>query len=115
MAETHLLMNIGVLLGSIWWTKSWLMDPIQSRWRYIVAALASIPMWIFVAYSSTRVVDPSSGVGHIFGSMALAYLSVIMALVSVAGLLIGIFLWAEEEAEETAQTLPPSVRPRRGD
>lgn len=115
MAETHLLMNVGVLLTATWWTKSWLMDPIQSRWRFIVASLTSIPMWIFVAYSSTHVVDPSNGVGHAFGSMALAYLAVIMAVVSVAGLIIGVLLWAEEEAQETAQTLPGAVRPGRSD
>lgn len=115
MAETHLLMNVGAFIAAMWWTKSWLMDPIQSRWRFVVASLVSVPLWIFVAYSSTRVVDPSSGVGHVFGSIALAYVAGIMALVSVVGCILGLYLWAEEEAEESAQQLPPAVRPRSGD
>lgn len=115
MAETHLLMNVAALLAATWWTKSWLMDPIVSRWRFVVASLVSVPLWVFVAYSSTRVVDPSSGVGHIFGSMALAYVAAIMALVSIVGCVLGLYLWTEEEIQESEATLPQNLRMGRGD
>lgn len=115
MPETHILMNVGALVAATWWTKHWLMDPLPSRWRYVIASLVGVPMWIFVAYSSTRVVDPSSGVGHVFGSMALAYVGAIMAMVSLVGCVLGLYLWAEEEGQQTAQQLPPQFRPGRGD
>lgn len=115
MPETHLLMNVAAFLAATWWTKHWLIDSITQRWRFIIAALASIPMWVVVAYTSTRVVDPSGGVDHVFGSMALAYLAAMMAFVSAIGLLAGLFLWAEDEASNAAQEIPSSARPGRSD
>lgn len=115
MAETHILMLVAGLLGAIWWTKSWLMDPIQARWRFAVASLAGIPLWIFVAFSATRVVDTTSGVTTVYGSMALAYVAAFMAFVSVIGMVLGLFLWAEEEAQDASDELPGAVRPGRAD
>lgn len=115
MAETHLLMHVAAFLAATWWTKSWLMDAITQRWRYIIATLAGVPMWVVVAYSSTRVIEPSSGVGHVFGSMALAYFAAMMAFVSAIGLIAGLYLWAEDEAQDAASEVPGMVQPGRGD
>lgn len=115
MAETHLLMNVAAFLAAIWWTKHWLMDPIGQRWRYIIAALAGVPMWVVVAYSSTRVVDPSGGAEIVFGSMAMAYFAAMMAFVSAIGLIAGLFLWAEEEAQDTAGEVPGTLRTNHSD
>lgn len=115
MAETHLLMNVAALVGALWWTQRWLMQPMVARWRFAISALAGTILWVFVAYSSTRVVDPSGGVGHVFESFALAWFAAFMAFVSVIGLIMGLFLWTEEEAERTAETLPEGIRTQFGD
>lgn len=115
MAETHILQSVIPLAMAIWWTKAWLMEPIVARWRFAVATLAGTILWVYIAFSSTRVVDPSSGVGIVFQSYALAYFAAFMAVVSVVGLVLGMFLWTEEEAEQTAQTLPEGIRTQFGD
>lgn len=115
MAETHILQNIVPLAIALWWTKSWLMDPIIAKWRFAVSSLAGAILWVFVAYTSTRAVDPSGGEEIIFQSMGLAYFAVFMALVSVVGMLLGLLLWTEEEAERTAQSLPAAIQTQYGD
>lgn len=115
MAETHILQNVIPLALALWWTKNWLMDTIVARWRFAVSAIAGGILWIYVAYSSTRAVDASSGVEIVFESFALAYFSVFMAILSVVGMLLGLTLWAEEEGERTTQTLPDAVQTQFGD
>lgn len=115
MAETHILQNVIPLALALWWTKSWLMDPIISRWRFAVSAVAGSILWVYVAYTSTRAVDTSGGVEIIFESMALAYFSAFMAFVSVVGMVLGLLLWVDEEAKEAAETLPGAVRTQFGD
>jgi len=115
MPETHLFMHVAVFLAATWWTKNWLMDTMAQRWRFILATLGGVPMWLVSAYTATRVVEGSSGVGIVYGSMAIAYLSAMMAFVSVVGFVLGLYLWAEQEGEQAAQELPENVRPRIGD
>lgn len=109
MAETHLWMLLVPLAANLWWTKGWLMDPIIARWRFAVSAFSSAILWVYLAYTSTRVVSTSGGAEIIHDSLPLAYFCAFMAVVSVAGLVLGLFLWTEEEAEEAARLLPDSV------
>lgn len=110
MAEVHIWMLIAPFIAAIWWTNQWLTGRVLARWRHAVSALVSAIFWIYCAYASTRVVDASGGVEIIYGSLALSYVSAFMAIVSVAGALLGLALWTEEEAERTARELPESVQ-----
>lgn len=110
MAEVHLWMLLVPFATAMWWTQKWLMEPIIARWRFAASALGGSILWVFVAYASTRVVSTSGGVEILHDSLALAYFAAFMALVSVLGGILGLFLWTEEEAEETARMLPNSVR-----
>lgn len=110
MAETHLWMVVVPFAMAMWWTESWLMNPIVARWRFAVAAFAGTILWVYLAYASTRAVEASSGVVVAYGSVALSWFSVFMALVSIVGLILGLFLWVEEEGEHAARTLPNAVR-----
>lgn len=100
---------------AVWWTKHWLMDTIIARWRFAISALAGAILWIYLAFAVTSAHEASGGVVIEYGSMALAYFCAFMALVSVAGMFLGWFLWAEEEAEETARELPDAVKTGFGD
>lgn len=108
-------MHVAAFLGALWWTKGWLMDATRQRWRFILSTLSSVPLWIVVAYTATRVVEGSSGVGIVYGSTAIAYFGAMMAFVSVIGFVLGLYLWAEEEAQEAAGELPQNVRTQFGD
>lgn len=118
MAETHVGMHLVALLIAFWWTKNWLMEPIIAKWRFTVAALAGTILWIWLAFASTRVVAASGGVQLVYGSTALAYVCGFMALVSVVGLILGLLLWTEEEAEQAARNAPvealSGIRPGEG-
>ena len=103
MAETHLLMFVIPFATTVWWTKSWLMDPIASRWRFAVSALAGTLAWVYLAYSATRVVEASAGVQIVYGSQALSVFCAFMAFVSVIGTLLGLLLWTEEAGEEMTE------------
>lgn len=115
MPDPHLWMYVAAFAGALWWTKSWLMDPVGARWRFMLATLTGVPLWIVVAYLSTRVVDASSGVGIVYASIALSYFAAIMAFVTVIGFILGLYLWAEEEAADAAGELPESVSTGWGD
>jgi len=115
MPETHLLMHLVAFAGALWWTKSWLIDRPASRWRYILASLSGIPLWIVAGYTATRAADASSGVVVIYESLPIAYFSFLMAFVSAVGFILGLYLWAEEEGEETAAELRGGLRTGPGD
>lgn len=116
MAETHVIAHFAVpFIATVWWTKSWLMDPIASRWRFAVSALAGTLMWVFLAYAATRTVEASGGVQLVYGSIALAYVCGFMALVSFIGMLFGLFVWTEEAGQEAVETLPDHLRRQHGD
>lgn len=98
MAEPHVIAHFAVPLAlTIWWTKSWLMDPITQRWRFAVSALAGTLMWIYLAYTATRAAEASGGVQIVYGSTALAYVCAFMAMTSFVGIILGLLLWTEEE------------------
>lgn len=115
MAETALLMHVVAFAGALWWTKHWLMDPIAQRWRFILSSLSSVPLWIVVAYTATRAVEGSSGVGIVYESLPVAYFGALMAFLSLLGFVLGLFLWTEEEGERAAESLPENVRGSFGD
>lgn len=110
MAETHLFQHLFAFVLAMWWTKHWLMDGIIARWRFVISALSGSILWIYVAYTATRAIDTSAGVTIAFNSMPLAYFSAFMAFVSVMGMILGLFLWTEEEGQEAAAQLPGSVK-----
>lgn len=105
MAETHLLMFVIPFATTVWWTKSWLMDPIASRWRFAVSAFAGTIAWVYLAYTATRVFEASGGIQIVYGSRALAVFCAFMALVSFVGIVLGLLLWTEEAGKETAGEL----------
>ena len=115
MAEPHLLYVVIPFAAAVWWTKHWLMDDILARWRFVIASMSGSILWVYLAFASTHAVEGSGGVQIAYGSIALAYFSAFMAMVSVVGLLLGLFLWTEEEAEETARELPDAVQTGFGD
>lgn len=113
MSEPHVIAHFAVPFAmAVWWTKSWLMDPIASRWRFAVSALAGVLAWIYLAFAATRAVEASGGEQIIYGSMALAYVCGFMAALSFVGIILGLLLWAEESGEEAAETLPDAARSR---
>lgn len=114
MAEPHLIAHFAIPFAVFsWWTKSWLMDPITQRWRFAVSALTGTIGWIYLAYTATRAVEGSAGVQIVYGSTALAYVCAFMALVSLVGIILGLFLWTEEAGSDTVGELQRQVR-RRG-
>lgn len=115
MADTHILQHVTAFALALWWTKSWLMDTIIARWRFAISGLAGSILWLFVAFSATRVAAPAGdGTQLLFGSTALAYFSAFMAFVSVAGTILGLFLWIEEEGKAAAEELPDAVQTKWG-
>jgi len=110
MAETHLFQHLAMLLLAMYWTKSWLMDPIVSRWRYVVSCLISSILWVAVGWTATRAIDTSSGVTISFSSMPIAYFGAFMAFVSLICLFLGLAMWTEEEGNEATQNLPQQLR-----
>jgi hypothetical protein len=102
-------MWVAAFVGALWWTKSWLIDPTAQRWRHILASLTSVPLWAVVAFLSTRVVSGSSGIGIVFASTALSYFAAMMAFVSVVGFVLGLYLWAADEARDAADAAPDGV------
>lgn len=110
MTDTHVLMLVVPFATNVWWTKSWLMDPIDSRWRFAVSAFAGTIGWIYLAFASTRVVEASNGQPIVYGSTSLAYVCAFMALVSVVGIILGLLLWTEEAGSEVTQSLPANIR-----
>lgn len=116
MAEPHVIAHFAVPFAlAIWWTKSWLMDPIAQRWRFVGAAFAGSVWWVYLAYTATRAVESSGGVQIVYGSTALAYICVFMALTSFVGLILGVLLWSEEEGIAASEQLREAVgdmRPR---
>lgn len=101
MAETHILQNVVPFLLAIWWSKHYLTGQLISRWRFVLASLIGAILWIYVAFTATRGIDPSDGVSIVFGSTAFAYFAGFMAFVSVVSIFLGLLLWTEEAADET--------------
>lgn len=102
MVETHVIAHFAIPFAvTVWWTKSWLMDPIASRWRFTISAFSGTIAWVYLAYAATRGVEASGGVQEVYGSISLAYFCGFMAVVSFVGIILGLLLWTEESGTET--------------
>jgi len=108
MADTHVFQFVVAFALIMWWTKSWLIDPVVQRWRHLIGALVSTIGWVYLAYTATRVIDTSGGVTIVFGSNALGVFSTFMAFVSVVGIFLGLLFWTEETGREVSEDLPKS-------
>lgn len=117
MAEVHLIQWTAAFLAATWLTSRWILSRPGQRWRHIVAGLVSTLLWIPVAYTASNVAVADSGTTVAFGSEALGAFSIFMVVVNIAGLLVGLVLWVEDEADEASESLPAGMRhePRRGD
>ncbi len=110
MPDIHLVQWTAAFVLAMGLSSVWLLRRPQSRWRHIVVGLISTLLWIPVAYTAGNVGVVSEGQVIAMGSDALAIFAVFMAFVDLAGLLLGLLLWAEEDVEETSQQLPQNVR-----
>lgn len=117
MAEIHLIQWTAAFAAGMYLTSKWLLDRPRSRWRHFVVSIVATLLWIAVAYTAGNVGVASEGEVVAFGSAALSTFSIFMVVVNIAGLLLGLMLWAEEEVEETHESLPEEMqhRPPRGD
>jgi len=118
MAEIHLLQWTAAFIGALYITFQWLVTRPRSRWRHITVGIVSTLLWIPVAYTAGNVgVATDSGEVVTFGSEALGGVAIFMVVVCIGGLVLGLLLWVEEEAEEAHKELPSEMqhRPRRGD
>lgn len=115
MVEVHLFQWVAAFAAATWLTARWLLTRPQSRWRHIVAGLISTLLWIPVAYTSGNVYVADGGSTVAFGSQALGTFATFMAVVCVAGLLVGLLLWTEEEAQEMSDALPAEMTRRQVD
>ncbi len=107
MVETHLFQHLGMLVIATWWTSKWLINRPASRWRFLMASLSGAIMWVYVAFTalgSSALTDTGNTV--LVQSEALAYIGTFMAFISVVGMLLGLFMWAEEETEAASEGAP---------
>jgi len=95
----HVWMVVVPFAVAVWWTSQWLLQPVVSRWRHVAAGLVSILLWIYLSFASTRALAGSPE-QYAYGSEALAFVSVFMALVSFLGVILGLLLWVEETASD---------------
>jgi len=114
MADVHLFQWLVTFAGALWLTARWLLTRPASRWRHIVAGIVSALLWIPVAYTADNVYVVSSGVVTRFGFEALGTVAIFMVVVSLAGLVVGLYLWVEERADAASEELPDSMRPGAG-
>ncbi|MFW5956293.1 MAG: hypothetical protein ACOCQY_02705 [Halorhabdus sp.] len=115
MPEVHLVQWTAAFLAATWLTARWILDRPGQRWRHIVGGLTSTLLWIPVAYTANNVYVADGGASVGFGSEALGYVAIFMVVVSIIGLLVGLLLWVEDEADTASSDLPPQMRPgRRG-
>jgi hypothetical protein len=118
MPDVHLFQWVIAFAGALWLTARWLLARPTSRWRHIVGGLMATLLWLPVAYTANNVHVVDQGTREAFGSNALGGVATFMAVACLAGLVIGLFLWVEEAADEASAELPGSLRrgdPRRGD
>lgn len=115
MADVHLIQWTAAFVGALYLTTKWMVERPRSRWRHILTTIVSGLFWLPVAYTAGNVgVATDSGDVVVFGSDALATFSMFMILVNAVGLLLGLLLWAEEEAEEAHESLPDGMQHRPG-
>lgn len=115
MTTIHVFQWVAAFLTATALTGAWLLIRPRSRWRHLVTGIVATILWIPVAYTAGNVGVADGGQVVTFGSEALGSVAIFMVVVNIAGLLLGLFLWVEEAADETSGELPNDVRPRRGD
>lgn len=116
MAEVHLFQWVVAFAAALWLTVRWLLTRPQSRWRHIISGIVSTLLWIPVAYTAGNVhVATDAGETVAFGSEALGTFAIFMAVVCIAGLLLGLVLWTEEEAQDMSEALPRRMQRGPGD
>ena len=112
MAETHILQHAIAFALAVWWTKGWLMNRLVSRWRFALSGFAGALLWLYVAFTATRVFEYSGGQEVVYSSLALAYLAGFMVFLSLVGTVLGLFLWTEEEGQRAVDELGDGIRTR---
>lgn len=115
MAETHLLQHIAAFVVAFWWTSKWMITRPVSRWRFAMSALSGAILWVYVAFTALGSTSTSGGTEILISSEALAYFSAFMAFVSVVGIILGLFLWTEEEGEKASENIPSEALSNLGD
>jgi hypothetical protein len=106
----HVIQWATAFVGALWLTARWLLTRPQSRWRHIFGGLMSALLWLPVAYASGNVYVADQGRPVQFGSPALGSVSIFMVVVCLAGLLVGLYLWVEEAADDASAELPAEMR-----
>ncbi len=106
MPDIHLLQWTAAFAAALYLTCKWLLERPRSRWRHIISGLVSTLLWIPVAYTAGNVAVADNGEVVAFGSDALGMYAIFMVVVNIAGLVLGLFLWAEEEVEEASREAP---------
>ena len=114
MTTIHVAQWVAAFLAAGALTGGWLLRRPRSRWRHLVAGIAATILWIPVAYTANNVGVADGGTVVTFGSDALVTVSTFMAVVCIAGLLIGLVLWVEEAADDASDELPNDMRSGRG-
>ncbi len=116
MPDIHVIQWTAVFAAAMYFTCKWLVERPRSRWRHIAGSLVSILFWIPVAYTAGNVGVADNGEAVTFGSDAVGSVAIFMIVVCIAGLILGLYLWAEEEVEEASQEAPNlQQQPGRGD
>jgi len=100
----HVMQWVVIWLVAAGLTAGWLLRRPTSRWRHITLGLVSAVLWIPAAYLSNNVATVTDG-GTVVtvGSDALVGVGAFMVVVSIVGLVLGLFLWVEETVEEAEQ------------
>jgi hypothetical protein len=115
MTTIHVIQWTAAFVAAIAITGSWLLTRPSSRWRHILAGIVSTLLWIPVAYTAGNVGVADGGEVVTFGSQALAGVATFMVVASLVGILLGLLLWVQEEADAASDDLPADMRPGRGD
>lgn len=110
MPDVHVIQWAVAFGGALWLTARWLLTRPQSRWRHIFGGLMSALLWIPAAYASGNVYVADQGTRLAFGSDALGSVAIFMVVVCLAGLLVGLYLWVEEAADDASAELPAGMR-----
>ncbi|MFW5956341.1 MAG: hypothetical protein ACOCQY_02945 [Halorhabdus sp.] len=113
MPEIHLIQWTAAFAAALYLTCKWLLERPRSRWRHIVAGLVSTLLWVPVAYTAGNVAVADGGEAVSFGSDALGMFAIFMIVVNMAGLVLGLYVWAEEEVDEASEAAP-DIQPRGG-
>jgi len=120
MADVHLFQWVAVFAAALWLTARWLLVRPRSRWRHIVGGLLATILWIPAAFTANNVHVADGGSKVAFGSNALVSVGTFTVEVCIVGLVVGLYLWVEEAADDASDELPERMQTgrapsRRGD